>query len=150
MCFCVAASERCSVRASWIKPWRANRSHEDAWMWQMPSLSFKTALWLIIDYMKQMKGRKSCRPRERPAGQTALCILPCIYLRSDLRSALSRGTKLLRQNAGTALTERHTQGYEWLHLRGNCCRAGASYLVSFSLLAIYGWSGSALRGRHLI
>lgn len=73
-----------------------------------------------------------------------------VCLWSVLQSALSRAAKSARQNAGTALTERHMQGYEWLHLRGNCCQAGASYLVSFSLLAIYGRSGSALRGRYLI
>lgn len=72
------------------------------------------------------------------------------YLWSVLQSALSRAAKWVRQNAGSALTERHMQGYEWLHLRGNCCQAGASYLVSFSLLAIYGRSGSALRRRYLI
>lgn len=140
-----SSSEGCAARTPWIKPWTANGSQADAWVRQT-SLSFKTPLWLIIDYKKRMKGRKSCHPCERPAGQTPLWIPACI----SVVTALSRAAKSVRQNAGTALTERHMQGYEWLHLRGNCCQAGASYLVSFSLLAIYGRSGSALRRRYLI
>lgn len=114
------------------------------------SFSFKTELWLIIDYTNpsSMKGRKRHHSCERPASQTALCCFKCsvaylLYGQSSHQLCAVQ-QKTAWQSTGAALMKPDMRGYEWLHLRGNCRWAEASYLVPFSLLAIYGWSLSQL------
>lgn len=121
------------------------------------SLSFKT-LTLINNWLYKPVLHE--RPEEAPflwaasqSNGTLLFSNAPLHIGITVSSSNQPGacaTKTAWQNAGAALMERDMQGYEWLHLRGNCCWAGASYLVSFSLLAIYGRSHSAPRRRGLI